>query len=206
MTEIPELPELEFSDERHEYRVNGIKIPAVSAILEPLSSANYGTVSRSVLNRAAEKGTAVHNAIENWIKFGIEDIDPAWQGYFDAFLQWWAENVPEPLGSEVRIYHRLLMYAGTCDLIAVIDGKTVLVDYKTSAQVSAMVYGVQLEAYAQALEQLGVRIDRKLILHLKKDGTFAEHEFPAKDVERWRVFGCLKQVYDYIHSQTGAKK
>ena len=59
---------------------------------------------------------------------------------------------------------------------------------------------VQLEAYAQALADMGIRVQRKRILHLKKDGIYSIRDYPANDVNRWRVFGALKTVYDYIES------
>ena len=72
--EIPTVEGLEFDDPTHTYRLDGLIIPSVSAILGPLSKAKYSGINERTLNRAADKGTAVHNSIENWIKFEIEDI------------------------------------------------------------------------------------------------------------------------------------
>ena len=96
--------------------------------------------------------------------------------------------------------HRLIRYAGTADLVAYIDSELTLVDYKTTYTISDMTCGVQLEAYAQALENMGDKVQKKGILHLKKDGTYEFRGYPIKDVDRWRVFGALKMVYDYIES------
>ncbi len=63
-----------------------------------------------------------------------------------------------------------------------------------------MTCGVQLEAYTQALGSRGIKIQRKKILHLKRDGRYDYRDYPTSDVERWRVFGALKTVYDYIGS------
>ena len=86
--QIPQLPELTFEEATHTYRLNGLTIPSVTALMKPLSDDFYRTVSQSVLDRAASRGTAIHNAIENYTEFGIEDIDPQYAGYFESFLQW----------------------------------------------------------------------------------------------------------------------
>lgn len=200
ITSIPEVEGLEFDDATHTYRLGGLVIPSVSAILEPLSKVRYSGISERTLNKAADKGTAVHNSIENWIKFEIEDIPPEHIGYFNAFRSWWDEFHPEVVGSEVRICHGLMRYGGTADLVAYIGEELTLVDYKSTYVISDMTCGVQLEAYARALADMGIMVQRKKILHLKKDGTYSFRDYPANDVNRWRVFGALKTVYDYIES------
>ena len=197
---IPDFDELQFDDDKHIYKLNGIEIPSVTTIMKPLSNAEYNGISESTLRKAAEKGTAVHSAAEIWAKFKIEDIEPEYRGYFDAFLEWWNINDPKVVGSEVRLYHKIMRYAGTADLIAWIDGKLTLIDYKTTSKLIEMNCGVQLEAYAKALASHGINIQQKMILHLKRDGKFAEMKFQASDPKRWTVFGALKTVYDYIES------
>jgi len=194
------LDGLEFDDPTHTYRLDGLEIPSVSAIMKPLSSAHYSGISKNTLDKAADKGTAVHNSIENWLKFGIEDIPKECMGYFNAFWSWWNKYHPVIVGSEVRICNPLMKYGGTADLIAYIDGKLTLVDYKSTYAISDMTCGVQLEAYAQALGKMGVSIQAKKILHLKKNGDYDYRDYPVNDAERWRVFGALKTVYDYIES------
>ena len=111
MVEIPQLPELTFEETRHIYRLNGMEIPSVTTLMKPLSDDFYRTVNQSVLDRAAKRGTAIHNAIENFTEFGVEDIDPQYAGYFSAFLQWWNLRKPVPLAMEQRVYHKILRYA-----------------------------------------------------------------------------------------------
>lgn len=89
---------LTFDDRRHIYRLKGIELPSVTQVMKPLSDETYRSVEPRVLNRAADKGTAVHNAIENYISFGIEDIDPEFSGYTRHPLrrQQQAPDVREP--------------------------------------------------------------------------------------------------------------
>ena len=73
--------------------------PALQEVL------TYGGISKRTLENAAIKGSAVHNSIENWIKFGIDDIPSEHRGYFNGFMEWWKQYKPRVFGSEVRIYH-----------------------------------------------------------------------------------------------------
>lgn len=198
--EFPSLEELTFDEIMHRYYVDGAEVPSVSRVMEPLKDANYAGISDKTLKKAADKGTAVHDAIENFVKFGIEDINPEYKSYYDAFMSWWQEKRPIVVGSEIRVYHKLLGYAGTIDLLCYIDDLLTLIDFKTTYTVSDMSCGVQLEAYAKALESHGIKVDQKMILHLKRDGRHKPILYPANDSKRWRVFGSLKVVYDYIQS------
>ena len=66
---------------------------------------------------------------------------------------------PVALGTECKVYHKILRYAGTSDLMCIINGRLTLVDYKTSAQVNSKLCAVQLEGYDRAWESHGVKVD-----------------------------------------------
>lgn len=200
LVSLPDLPELQFDPGPHTYRLDGIIIPSVTTVLGPLNDMKYAGVGEKTLNQAANKGSAVHEAIENWVEFGIEDIEPEYRGYFEAFLKWWEEYQPVPVATERKVYHRVMRYAGTVDFLAYIADELTLIDFKTTYAMNDMTFGVQLEAYSQALKSLGIQVQRKRILQLKKDGTYEYREYPAIDSVRWRVFGGLKTIYDYIQS------
>ena len=57
----------------------------------------------------------------------------------NGFSAWWELRQPEVLATECRVYHKILRYAGTADLLCVIGGRVTLVDYKSSAQVRTAV-------------------------------------------------------------------
>lgn len=198
-----ELPELEFLEEPHIYKLWGEEIPSVSTVMKPLSSSVYGDIDPYVLNAAANRGTAVHEAIENWLNYGIEDIPPSYTGYLDAFISFWKEYRPSLIAVEYRMYHKYLKYAGTVDLLLDIDGEKWLVDSKTSSRIEKMLTRVQLEAYKKGLATHGIRVDKKAILHLKKTGRFSFVPHPADDTEAWDAFTSCKTVHDYI--KTGGK-
>lgn len=195
---IPEFTELTFEDAPHIYRLNGLEIPSVTTLMKPLSNEVYGTVDEAVLNRAAQRGTDVHETIETLVKYGIEDCTTENRGYLEAFKAWMKDHQVEPVASECRLYHKVLRYAGTADLPSMIGGKLTMVDVKTTASLIEMLARVQLEAYVQGYASHGIAFEQKAILHLKRDGSYKMEMFSIKDPEAWTVFGALLTVNNYL--------
>lgn len=195
----PEFPELKFNEKNHTYWLYGTRIPSVSELMRPLSDSMYKGIDAEILDLAAARGSAVHEAIENFAKYGIEDCETEHRGYFDGFLAWVKENRVEILASETMAYNRVYRYAGTLDLICNVRGERWLVDVKTTAQVNRMLTSVQLEAYEEALASHGIAVDRKAVLHLKKTGKHQVHiTDKASGAEAWTTFGALMTVYSHI--------
>ena len=67
--------DLEYFDDEHLYLVDGVIVPSITQILEKRFD-TYKGVPRSVLEKAADKGTMVHNAIELYCTKGIETPIP----------------------------------------------------------------------------------------------------------------------------------
>ena len=66
---------LEYFDDTHTYLVDGIIVPSITQILKIKFNNKYSGVDQKVLNRASEKGTKVHEAIEKLCKTGeVEDL------------------------------------------------------------------------------------------------------------------------------------
>lgn len=192
--------ELTFHEKTHVYHLDGIPIPSVTTLMKPLSQHYYKGINETILNRAAQKGTAVHNAIELLINFEMEDIPSEHRGYLDAYKQWVADWDVSPLQAESRTHHKLLRYAGTVDLLCKEKGLYTLVDFKTTVKLSSMLVGVQLEAYRKALETHGIIVENVVGLQLKKDGTyqrFSSENLPPRQ-ECWQVFHSLNNVHHFI--------
>ena len=63
---------LEYIDESHTYIFAGVVLPSITQILKVKFGNKYIGISKDVLNRASEKGTEVHKAIEDYEKEGID--------------------------------------------------------------------------------------------------------------------------------------
>ena len=198
MIELPNTPELDFIESTHTYTLYGQKIPSVTQLMAPLSAAAYNGIDTEVLNRAADKGTEVHQAAENYANFGIEDISPERRDYFEGFRKWFDEVKPVVVSTEFKTYHKYLIYGGTVDLLAYIDDMLYVIDYKTTYRVEKMLTRVQLEAYKQALLSHGIPVTRKAVLHLQKNGKAKLLEYEPDDDDAWQTFWSLVNVNNYI--------
>lgn len=82
---------------------------------------------------AAELGTAVHAAIEEYTLTGVRpEVDDEIAPFMLRFDEWAQVWQPEYIASEVTVYAPDRGYAGTCDGFMVLDGVPVIFDYKTS--------------------------------------------------------------------------
>lgn len=63
---------LEYYDNTHTYLLDGVELPSITQILKIRFGNKYDRVDRETLKRAAERGTAVHEAIEKYCTQGIE--------------------------------------------------------------------------------------------------------------------------------------
>ena len=210
--QIPVLPELAFEEETHTYTLRGQAIPSVTQILKYLPSDDYASVPDYILQNAAARGTAVHEAIEFYVQYGSDEYDEEYAPYVEAFKGFWSGlNGAVALGNEIPVYYDDcddealkelygLPYAGTLDMLAAVDNEIWLMDFKCTSSVSKGLkkkYALQLEAYSQALRKFGIAVDRKKVVQLLKDGKHRVYDFPADDTYSWSVFRSLRAVKNF---------
>lgn len=133
--------------------------------VEHLKGARWRTT-----NRAADRGTIVHKAVEAyvagrpWSKEELEhelvearieqDLWRSAAGMIAGVMEFLWDKEPEILHSEVTVYSRTHGYAGTTDIIALMalggaEKKPVIIDFKTSKSIYDDT-ALQLAAYANA--------------------------------------------------------
>jgi hypothetical protein len=82
---------------------------------------------------AAELGTAVHEACEQYALTGVRpEVDDEIRPYLDQFDGWLDRFQPEYQATEVTVFSPTYGYAGTCDGFMTIGGVPLIIDYKTS--------------------------------------------------------------------------
>lgn len=177
---------IDFDEEKHEYSVGGIKIPSVSEILAPLSADRYRDLNPAVLQQAAARGTAIHEATQA-IDYGAEpEPNPDLDGYLEAYMKFlWEHEVEWHMIEQIVYYNRtedeLPIYAGTVDRYGLVDGVPTVVDIKTYASLttdSQLAASCQTALYRDALEEVASQYiatwvkQNRAILHLRKDGTY----------------------------------
>lgn len=160
---------LEYFDDTHEYLVDGVLVPSITQILKIKFGNKYDGVSQKVLNRAAEKGTEVHEAIERYCKTG-ESSDLKEVRNF-KFLQ--KQYKFEVLDNEVPIILFLddePVAAGRLDLVLKLDNKIGGGDIKRTATLDKEYLAYQLNLYRIGYRQCyGVEWEFLKGIHLRDD-------------------------------------
>jgi len=174
-----------FDEEKHEYTIDGERLPSVTEICEPISFKKLDAVNKVIVAKAAMRGTLVHELIENYIytgEFSDEEVPAEIQAYLVAFANWWFTYKPTPLYNELLVGSKELGYCGTCDFVCKIDNKLTLIDFKTTSSIDKKYLSVQLYGYKNALAEKGINIEVCAVLHLKKDGDWNYQEIePDKE-------------------------
>jgi len=122
--------------------------------------------------KACNNGTAVHDAIEQYLKKGempkgLKKGSEVANG-FRAFLLWAKDANFTAQEVEIPLYSKKFRYAGRLDVTGKINDKLYVVDFKTSKDFY-FDYPIQLAAYAKAYEELyNEKIDGIAVLRLDK--------------------------------------
>lgn len=183
--------EVQFEPISHTYYIGEERLPSVTQVMKPLES--YYRASDKTLERAAARGTLVHEWTERWDR--EDDLDPEdfpeeIRGYIVAWLHFRADFGFAPTHIEHRLYHPRLMYAGTIDRVGLIRDQVSILDIKTSAKLGPAV-GVQLAAYQRAYEATtNEEVPGRFAVQLADDGTYRVVEYT--NPLDWEAFrGCL---------------
>jgi hypothetical protein len=182
---------IQFLDERF-YESDGEYFPSATTILDVYPKEfgfnqwlkDLGQNANEVLRRAGERGSKVHDAI-NQLLLG-EEVE--WEGYdwtewqmINRFLEFWGRYKPKLVGSEVSLVSKELGYGGTLDLICVIDDEIWLIDHKTGNGIYTS-HQLQLASYKHLWYKRPYKtnmIDRYGVLWLNST-TRTEKEFQGK--------------------------
>lgn len=205
------------------YNIKGKKLPSVTTILAETSdntwlndwksrTPNWDTISR----RAAIIGTIAHYRILS--KYAISRMEPPniptldWPTdiklVMDRLTE--AENMLEKLGIDrskpIYVEHLVTRfkypsYAGTLDLLAMINSKRTVLDLKTSKKLRDD-YVLQIGGYSRALRAKGIQCEQGILVRCnpetgselmiieKPELTEAEHKFIDRAIAFWEKYKC----------------
>ena len=159
---------VEFIPEQHIYIIDGIITPSVSEILA-FKFDDYSGVPREMLQRASERGTELHKAIEEYEKTGKTSELKELKNYQFLKKHYGFENID----NEVTVMYERdgrTLYAGTLDQLIKIDGKLGINDFKRVSAPNKNKIAYQLNLYRLAYEQTFKRkIDFLAFTHLRED-------------------------------------
>ena len=204
---IKEPKELQFEEKRHLYTINGIKLPSVTEIIDPVSYIVYKGVDEFAKLKAGWRGTDVHFAVELYNDTGVIEIEEKFKGYLDAYLKF-REDYKDKikiLFSEFKTYHKYLKYGGTLDIGAIYLSNRIIIDIKTTTFLVKPLIQMQLPAYKEAvnswIKEDKDKFNGQYALQLKNDGTYVFEEVE----DRFDMFLKLYNVYGYINTEMNKK-
>ena len=160
---------IEYIDECHLYLVDGVILPSITQILKIKFGHKYDDVPKEVLSRAADKGTAVHKAIEDYCKLGLDSDLLELRNF--KFLQ--KQYKFEVLDNEVPVVlfkDDIPVACGRLDLVLKIGNDVGLGDIKRTSVLDKEYLAYQLNLYRIAYQQC---YDKEITflkgVHLRED-------------------------------------
>lgn len=143
---------LEYLDASHTYLVDGVIVPSITQVLGWKFNTKYDHVSRDVLKRASDKGTAVHQAIEDYCRYGIDDGSTEVRNF--RFLEdHYKFDVIENETPVILFKDGDPVSAGRFDIVMQMDGQVGGADIKATATLDKVYLSYQLNLYRKAYEQ-----------------------------------------------------
>ena len=160
---------LEYIDETHTYLYDGVVLPSITQVLKAKFGGKYDGIPKATLERAAERGSEVHKAIEDFEKHGIECDLPElrnWKFLKKAYQFECADNeVPVVLFMDDEP-----IACGRLDLVLHESGCIGLGDIKRTATLDKNYLAYQLNLYRIAYQQCyGTEISFLRGVHLRDD-------------------------------------
>lgn len=122
--------------------------------------------SQALMHEAGDRGSKIHEAISailrgeevridsKFVNNSTGELEELTVEECDAilsFVNWKKENNPESIAWDITVYSDKYDYAGSIDYICKIDGKTWIVDFKSSQNIFPA-YELQLSAYKKPIE------------------------------------------------------
>lgn len=176
---------LEYYDDIHQYLVDGLCVPSITQMLKYKFGYKYDYVNETTLQRASERGTEVHEAIQNYCENGLESELPEVRNF--KFLQ-------KQYGFKVLQNEQpVILYgfdgepisAGRLDMVIEMDGKIGIADIKRTSALDKEYLAHQLNLYRIAYSQsYGVKAEFLRGLHLRGD-TRKFVQIPVNEEMTW---------------------
>lgn len=171
---------LEYIDEIHQYLVDGLCIPSITQLIKIKFGNKYNGISKEVLQKAANKGSEMHEAIELYEKEGKESDVPELRNYkfLKKHYKW------EVLQSEIPI----ILFkgdepiaAGRLDQVIKIGDEKGINDLKRTSTFDKDYVALQTNLYRIGYQQsYDEKIDFVSGIHLR-DNTRKFYKLPVNE-------------------------
>lgn len=142
-------------EKEHEYWLGDIengefikkrKLLSVTQLMRKYGvSPEYPNIDKKVLELKAERGTLIHQELQEWAETG----EIGFTKELGQFIDYAKQNNYTPLASEKIVYNDVV--AGTIDTIGMLGDKKIIADYKTTASFHEDAVSYQLSIYEYLL-------------------------------------------------------
>ncbi len=180
------MAKLTFDEATHKYKNDGKVKPSVTQIIGDVLKGEREEMEPS---DAIIKGTIIHKTLEYLDKGVLGEYDSRIQSYVDAWNKFKSDYKVEFLSIEEFRIDPTEQFAGRIDRVAVIDGKTTVIDIKSGK--SYKEYTTQTAGYALLYDNL---IERRMCVFFDENGYKVEEHTNPQDLE---VFKALLLVWKF---------
>ena len=165
--------EIKFDEILHKYTVDGKEVISVTQLLQKHKiTPSYDAVDKELLRVASERGTLIHEEVENWIEKGESGFTEEAERIC-RYLSRRTDDIFNMM-SEQMVANDVV--AGRFDVLYTHDKKLVLTDIKTGNTKHLFGWSWQLSLYKYLYEKMyGKEIDSLQILWAKNGGTTVIH-------------------------------
>ena len=177
-----------FNAQNHEYKLDNIKLPSVTQVLQGAGLSDFSKVNPELLKRAQSFGTAAHLACQLYDenRLDIKSLDIALEPRLEAWILFKRDfGIKTFKEIEKQVYSIKYQYAGCLDRLL----EDALIEIKTCTTIPKTT-GLQLSGYQGAYEEMyKVKIKRRICVQLL-DGTYKVEEYKEKS-DRTVFLSCL---------------
>ena len=190
------------------YYVDGKEVPSCTTVLKIVDTDTLPNWANSLgfkhlsynkeLSKYSRIGTFAHALIERDIVGECEDLldkmnactdeekiqaNTAYNNYKDFV----SEHEYDPFHSELQLTSKEYMFGGTIDCICNLDGKTCVLDFKTSNYFGKKMF-MQLAGYLQLIKESDLDIEIQEVVILKLSKTETKYELLRIPVEELKPY------------------
>lgn len=180
---------VEYDDDSHTYLADGIIIPSVTQLMKVRFGGKYDFVNPEVLKNAANRGTLVHKAIENYCKKGEDDGSKEVRNF--KFLM--KKHNLKVFDNEIPVLitkDNEPICAGRLDLIV----DDAVADIKTTSVLDKEYLGYQLNLYRIGyMQSYNKEVNNLYGVHLRGD-TRKLVKIPVKEEFAWNIIKEFKEA------------
>ena len=189
---------------------DGKRLPGVTTIVGLLDKPQLkvwanriglqGIDLNSYMDDLANVGTLAHEMIQSHFtgekldlnEFSKNDIDRAENALISFYN--WIDTMPiKPILNEEQLTNG--DFGGTVDMLAEIDGRNVLIDFKTGSGIYDDM-GYQLAGYKILLESNGYKVDQAMIVRVGRDEQEGFEVKSFSDLSKYEaIFNHLLAIY-----------